>query len=219
MLKVLIADDQHLLLDLMQHMLSDQEDIEVVGTATDGQQVIEMSKQYQPDVVLMDIMMPQLNGIEATKEIKKLDQDVKVLILSSSNREEDVHEAINNGADGYVLKSINEDELVLAVKSVHAHMEVLHHDIRAYAKFALASDINKKNGKKTIIVQGFPVELTRQEIQVIKMIVEGLSTGEMARSIHVSEGRLRNIITDVISKLMLKDRTQVAVFALKNNLV
>lgn len=219
-IKVLIVDDQKLLSDLMTSMLATDANIKIVGCAKDGKQALDIVKKESPDVVLMDIMMPDCNGFEATKLIKEHNENIKVLILTSSNNESDVHQALDNGADGYVLKSISKHELLTAINSIHANMEILHNDIKSYAKTRTEKDIaSDENSKKIITINDIKVELNKREIDILKMIVDGESTSDMAKKLFVSEGRLRNIITTLISKLMLKDRTQLAVFALKNNLV
>lgn len=218
MIKVLIVDDQQLLLDLMSHMLSSTDDIEVVACGKDGNQAISLTEKYKPDVILMDIQMPYCDGIEATKRIKKNHKDIKILILSSSSEDQDVHKALSSGADGYVLKTINEEQLIAVIKSIHANMEVIHEDVREAALRSRMGEFSESDGK-TIYIEGVRIEISKRDLEVIQMIVDGKSTSEMAEALFVSEGRLRNIITEIIQKLMVENRTQLAVFALKNDLV
>lgn len=219
-IKVLIVDDQKLLSDLMEAMLIKDTNISIIGCAKDGCQALELVKQLTPDVVLMDIVMPNCNGIESTKKIKEFDKNIKVLILTTSNNEDDVHQALDNGADGYVLKDITKNELITAINSVHAEMEILHKEIKAYAKFTITNNKeNNENDKKIVYVNDIRIELEKRECEIMRMIVDGKNTSEIAKTLFISEGRLRNIITDLISKLMLNDRTQLAVFAIRNNLV
>lgn len=216
MIKVLIADDQQLLLDLLEHMLSSNQEIQVVGKAADGNEACEYAERLKPDVVLMDLLMPNCNGIEATKQIKKKNKAIKVIVLTTSTQGEDVKEALANGADGYILKSTKKENLILAIQSVYSNMQVIDQSV---SDFARQEDKTRTQLKGTVItVQGNEVRLTERELKVIKMIAEGKTTSEMAESLYVAEGRLRNIITEILSKLMLKDRAQIAVFALKNNL-
>ncbi len=218
-IKVLLVDDQELLLDLMNHLLESDSDIEVIACAKDGNEAIELANKLKPDVILMDIKMPNCDGIEATKKIKEADKNNKILILTTSKDEEDVHLALNNGADGYVLKSINENELVLAIKSVYANMEVIHNEVREMAKRSSSKEIYTTTKGKRVMVNDIQVELSNRELEIIKMIVEGRKTSDIAADLFISEGRLRNVITTIISKLMVDDRTQLAVFALKSNLI
>ncbi len=218
MIKVLIVDDQQLLLDLLSHMLEGTEDLEVVACGKDGNQAVALTEEHNPDVILMDIQMPFCNGIEATQRIKKYHKDIKILILSSSSEDQDVHKALSSGADGYVLKNIGEDELIAVIKSVHANMEVIHEDVREAAMRSRMGVFEDSDGK-TIVIEGVRVALSERDLDIIKMIVDGKTTSQMAGELFVSEGRLRNIITEIIQKLMVDNRTQLAVFALKNNLV
>jgi DNA-binding NarL/FixJ family response regulator len=216
MIKVLIVDDQQLLLDLIEHMLSSNDAIQVVGKATNGSEACEYASRLKPDVILMDLLMPGCNGIEATKQIKRQNKDVKILVLTTSTLGEDVKEALASGADGYILKSTKKENLVLAIQSVFSNMQVIDQDVSNFA----AQPTNGNDGYRDgiINVKGHQVKLSERELKIIKMIAEGKTTAEMASSLFVAEGRLRNIITEILSKLMLKDRAQIAVFAIRNNL-
>lgn len=218
MIKVLIVDDQQLLLDLLGHMLENTDEIQVVARGRDGNQAVALTEEHEPDVILMDIRMPHCDGIDATKRIKEHHKDIKILILTSSSNDQDVHKALSSGADGYVLKTIGEDELIAVIKSVYANMEVIHEDVRGAALRSRMGEFDQESGK-TIIIEGVKVKLSERDLTIIKMIIDGKSTTEMAEELFISEGRLRNIITEIIQKLMVDNRTQLAVFALKNNLV
>jgi len=219
MISVLIADDHQLFRDLLEHMLSDNEGIHVIACAKDGYEAIELVNKHHPDVVLMDIDMPACNGVEAIKAIKQEKESSKILVLSASHEEQEISDALSHGADGYVLKDIGKNELILAINSVFAGMEVIRKDVRSLLKSGRADKVRKRGSKTIIDIEGFEIELSQRDLQVIGMIVNGLNTEEMADELYVTEGRVRNIITELISKLMMKDRTQLAVFALKNKLV
>ncbi|MCB2202513.1 response regulator transcription factor [bacterium] len=218
MIKVLIVDDQQLLLDLLSHMLSNAEDIDVVATGRDGNQAVALVEKHLPDVILMDIQMPKCDGIEATKRIKAHHPKIKILILSSSSDDMDVHKALSNGADGYILKTIREDELTAVIKSAYANIEVIHEDVKEAAFRSKMGEFADEDGK-TVIIEGVKVKLSERDLEIIKMIIEGKSTKEMAETLFVSEGRLRNIITELIQKMMCENRTQLVVFAMQNGLV
>jgi DNA-binding NarL/FixJ family response regulator len=219
MIKVLIADDQQLFRDLLSFMLTSSDDIEVVGKAKNGDEAIGFAKSQEVDVILMDIEMPQTNGIEAIRKIKAFSEDIKILVLSASSDVDNVSEAIDLGADGYVLKDIRTEELANAIRGVHSGLEVVHKDVRERFKEGKNRPV-RKNGDKTIVtVHDFEIELSKRDLEMIQMIVDGKTNGEMAQELFLAEGRVRNIITEIISKLMLKDRTQLAVFAIKNKLV
>jgi DNA-binding NarL/FixJ family response regulator len=217
MIRILLVDDQQLLMDLMEHMLRDT-DIQVVACAKDGLEAIKLADEFNPDIVLMDIQMPLCNGIEATKIIKEKHINTKVLILTSSSNSEDVHNALDFGADGYILKSISQNELILAIKSVHANLEVIHSSVRGKMNRASSNNVYK-NANKTIVINGVEVELSKRELKIIEMLVNGKSTLEMAAALFISVGRLRNILSTIIEKMMLKDRAQVVAFAIKNKLI
>ena len=134
MIKVLIVDDQQLFRDLLAHMLSASEETEVLGSAESGPEAAELASKLKPDVVLMDLEMPGGGGLEATRRIKKENPEVKILILTVSHGHSDVSEAIRNGADGYILKSVSKAELILAIQSVYNGMEVIHRDVREHAR-------------------------------------------------------------------------------------
>lgn len=126
MIKVLIVDDQQLLIYLMENLLNKNSEIQVIGSANDGNQAIELAQKYKPDLILMDLMMPYCDGIEATKKIKEIDDKVKILVLTSSDNPEDFHNALESGADGYVLKNISGDDLILAIRSVNNNIDVFN---------------------------------------------------------------------------------------------
>ena len=163
MIKVMIVDDQRLLLDLLSHMLKNTPDIDVVACGKDGFQAIALAQEFQPDVILMDIQMPNCDGIEATRRIKQHHPDMKILILSSSKEDQDVHQALTGGADGYVLKNIGENELVSVIRSVYANMEVLHEDVKSAALRSRMGEFEEGVGK-TIVVEGVRVEIGRAHV-------------------------------------------------------
>lgn len=218
MIKVLIADDQKLFRDLLEHMLKDSEEIEVLASAVNGNEAVALAVRHQPDVILMDVQMPEMSGIEAAALIKGSAIPSKILMLTVSHDEADVQEALDSGVDGYVLKNVGKDELILAVKSVHSGMEVIQKEVRQFARAGKAKKPDGGRQKTTIRVNDMEVQLSERELLIIRMVVEGKSTAEMARALFVTEGRLRNIITELLLKMMVKDRRQLAVLAIKSGL-
>jgi len=219
MIKVMIVDDQQLILDLLEQMLKNSGEVEVVARAANGNEAIKYASIYNPDVILMDIIMPECDGIEAIKEIKNANANIKILALTGTNTDDSVIGAIRNGADGYILKNSSKDELLIAIKGVFHNMRIIDKNVRD----VIESEGTRKSAEyktgKTINLNGVKVSLSERDINIIKMIVDGKSTNEIAGELFISEGRLRNIITEILSRLMLGDRTQLAVFAIKNNLV
>lgn len=218
MTTVIIAEDQKLLRESFKNIIENNSDIKVVASATNGKEAYNLCKQYKPDVVLMDLCMPVCNGTEATKLIKIDFPSVKVLILTASNDKEDVTEAISNGADGYVLKNIGTEELILSIKSTSLGLGIVDKDILDPLILNLRKE-NKKKKKKTVQVSGINVSLTERELRIVTMIVDGNDNKEIGASLFIAEGTVKNIITEIISKLQLKDRTQLAVYAVRNQLV
>jgi len=219
MLKVLIADDQKLLRESFKAIIENTKDILVVACAANGREAYELCGKYDPDVVLMDISMPVCNGTEATKLIKSNYPHIKVLMLTASDDEFDVSQAIKNGANGYILKTVGTEELVLSIKSISLGLQIIHQDVLR----AASSDIHHIETKKTtsnkVMVEGIDVIITDRELDIIQMIVDGKDNKEIGAALFIAEGTVKNTITTIISKLQLKDRTQLAVFAIKKLLV
>lgn len=218
MTTVIIAEDQKLLRESFKNIIENNSDIKVVASAINGKEAYNLCKQYKPDVVLMDLCMPVCNGTEATKLIKIDFPSVKVLILTASNDKEDVTEAISNGADGYILKNIGTEELILSIKSTSLGLGIVDKDLLDPLVLNLRKE-NKKKKKKTVQVSGINVSLTERELRIVTMIVDGKDNKEIGASLFIAEGTVKNIITEIISKLQLRDRTQLAVYAVRNQLV
>ncbi len=218
MTRVIIAEDQKLLRESFKNIIENNSDIKVVACATNGNEAYDLCKEYKPDVVLMDLSMPVCNGMEATKLIKSKFPSIKVLILTASNDTNDVTDAISSGADGYILKDISTEELILSIKSASLGLGIITKDILNPIVSNLHKE-NKKTKKKTIAIEGINVSLTERELNIVAMIVDGKDNKEIGAALFIAEGTVKNIITEIISKLQLKDRTQLAVYAVKNRLV
>lgn len=218
MIKLLLVDDQILLLDLMEQMLKDSEEIEVVARVEEGSEAVRLAGEYRPDVILMDLIMPGMGGIEATKMIKAANPGIKILILTTSTETEDISEALSAGADGYILKSMNRKDLLLSIAGVYRNLEIIQGEVSEKLRLQKVSAPSRPGGSQEINVNGITVSLTPREREIIALVVEGKSTAEMAATLFLSEGRIRNVITEILGKLQLKDRAQLAVFALKNKL-
>lgn len=217
MTQVIIAEDQKLLRESFKNIIENNSDIRVVACATNGNEAYDLCKEYKPDVVLMDLYMPVCNGMEATKLIKSKFPSIKVLILTASNDTKDVTDAISSGADGYILKDISTEELILSIKSASLGLGIITKDILNPIVSNLHKE-NKKTKKKTIAIEGINVSLTERELNIVAMIVDGKDNKEIGAALFIAEGTVKNIITEIISKLQLKDRTQLAVYAVKNKL-
>ncbi|WP_026885193.1 response regulator [Clostridium beijerinckii] len=218
MTRVIIAEDQKLLRESFKNIIENNSDIKVVACATNGNEAYDLCKEYMPDVVLMDLSMPVCSGTEATKLIKAKLPSVKVLVLTASDDKSDVTDAISNGADGYILKDISTEELILSIKSTSLGLGIITKDILSPMILNLRKE-NRKTRKKIIDINGINISLTERELKIVSMIVDGNDNKEIASSLFIAEGTVKNIITEIISKLSLRDRTQLAVYAVKNGLV
>jgi DNA-binding NarL/FixJ family response regulator len=217
MIKVLIVDDQIILRESLKFIIEQDSDINVVGLAGNGKEALSMCEKLNPDVVLMDIMMPECDGVEGTRLIKSKYETIKVIILTTFNDEKNVSTAIKNGADGYVLKDISPDQLILAIKSVFKGFSIMQQSTLN----TFADSKEKRNNKKsiTVKVKGVNIKLGKNELEILNLIVEGKSNKEIAETMFITEGTVKNTISHMLGKLNLKDRTQLAVFAVKNNIL
>lgn len=215
MIKVLLVDDQDILVEGLKLILGKEEDIEICGTASNGRKAYEACKWNRPDVVLMDIKMPEVNGVEATGMIKKDFPNVKVIVLTTFNDDEYIYDALKNGASGYLLKDATPAEIAGAVRTVYNGGALIQSEIavKVLDKFSeLAKGNQDKHSDPRVRL------LTEREIEVCRLIAEGKNNKEIADGLFLSEGTVKNHITKVLIKLDLRDRTQLAVFTIKNDL-
>ena len=206
-MKVLIVDDDALIRDSLKIILGLEEDIQVTGTACNGQEAYEMCKSEIPDIVLMDIRMPVMDGVLGTKLIKSSFRDVKVLILTTFKDDEYIKEAVKNGAEGYILKNQSSDSIVESLRTVYKGNTVFHREVAD-----TLSSMLREGNKKSPGAFG----ITDREFEILKLIGDGLSNKEISAQIHLGEGTIRNYVTNLLEKLELRDRTQLAIFYLKN---
>jgi DNA-binding NarL/FixJ family response regulator len=214
MLRVVIADDQPIIRDGLKLIIEQDNDIKVIGSAVNGKEAFELSNVLKPDIVLMDVVMPVCDGIEGTRLIKEKNSNIKVAILTTYIEEDKITIALQNGADGYIFKDMESEDLILAVKSIAKGLKVLHRNAYDTVLKKILPDEPYVSGKSAKIN-----ELTERELEVIRLIVYGKSYKEVSSSLFLSEGSIRNIISGILTKLDLKDRVQLAVFAIKNNII
>jgi DNA-binding NarL/FixJ family response regulator len=215
MIKVIIADDSDIIRDTLKLVVEQDDDIKVVGFASNGFEASEACDRLSPDIILMDIKMPLCNGIESTRLIKEKHQSVRILMLTTFDDEEYVTDAIRNGADGYVLKDIKNDELIRIIKSTLNGYKIVQESVFENIKKKYAQ-VQIPNNKNETIME---LKITEREKEIIEFIVDGKSNKEIADSLNIAAGTVRNMISIILKKLNLQDRTQIAVFALKNNIV
>lgn len=214
MINVVIVDDDSFIRESLKVLLGLDPDIAVVGAAGDGNEALALLQSLpQTDVVLMDIRMPNCSGVEGTRLVKETYPNISVLMLTTFDDDEYIIEALRNGASGYLLKNIPPDRIIQGIKTVHEGNMLIHPDIaRKMAGFL-------QPASRTVSTQGRPLEsfgLTKAELTVVASIAEGLTNKEIAAKLYLSEGTVKNYITDILSKLGLRDRTQIAIFYLKN---
>lgn len=190
--------------------LKTQSDVEVIGEAKNGKEAIELVEALQPDVVLMDLIMPEMDGAEATKVMKDRFPDVKVIILTSFADQDHVIPALKAGASGYQLKDIEPDELVKTIRQVMKGENSLHPKVTSHVMTQFVS--NEANHKAKLY------ELTKREKEVLKEIARGKSNKEIASSLFITEKTVKTHVSNILAKLEVSDRTQAALFAVKNGL-
>ncbi|KAB2337086.1 response regulator transcription factor [Cytobacillus depressus] len=210
-IRVLIADDHHVVRRGLVFFLKTQAEIEIVGEAKNGQEAVELAIQIQPDIVLMDLEMPVLNGIEATREIKKQCPDIKIMMLTSFSDQDHVIPALEAGASGYQLKDIEPDELVKAIIQLMSGNNQLHPKATTH----LLTHLSAKNQfeKKPLD------ELTKRELEVLQEIAKGKSNKEIAADLFITEKTVKTHVSNLLSKLALSDRTQAALYAVRNGII
>lgn len=206
-LNVLIVDDDALIRDGLKLLLEIEDDIEVVGTAKNGQEALDLCKKLKPNLVLMDIRMPVMDGVLSTKLIKDSFNDIKIVILTTFKDDEYIKEAIKNGAEGYILKNQSSDSIIEGLRAVSKGTTVFDKAITTSLSSML--DFNEKK---------MPLDfgLTEREFQVLSLIGEGMSNKEIANKLFLGEGTVRNYVTTLLEKLEQRDRTQLAIFFIKN---
>ena len=211
-IKVLIVDDHQVVRQGLRTFLELQDDILVVGEAGDGQAAVEMTRQVNPDVILMDLVMPRLDGIEATRQVKSLGGSAKVIALTSFAEDDKVFPAIQAGASSYLLKDVSPDDLVSAVRAAFRGEARLHPDIARKLMEQVAHQTSQ-------IREPYKEDLTERELEVIRLVADGLSNQEIAAKLTISENTVKTHISNILGKLALSDRTQLAIYAIRHGLV
>jgi two-component system, NarL family, response regulator LiaR len=220
---VLLADDHAIVRQGLSYFLGLQEDLSIVGEATNGKEAVERTSALRPDVVLMDLFMPEMNGIEATKAIRQECPDVKIIVLTSFSEQDHVLSAIKAGANGYMLKDADPVQIVEAIRGAHAGIPQLHPAAAAQLMSHVASDAApaqpESAGRTERAAGGAPDALTAREREILAHIAQGLSNKEIAAACGIAEKTVKTHVSNVLSKLGLADRTQAALYAVKNGIV
>lgn len=210
-MKLVICDDQAIVRDGLEMLVKLEPDIEVVGTADDGAAAMELVEKKKPDLVLMDLKMPVMNGVEAIRQIRAKFPDIKVLVLTTYDDDEWVFDAIQAGASGYLLKDTPRDEVIKAIRGTMAG--------KAYVDPSVAGKVLRQaSSRQTQPATLITSKLTDRETEVLRLIARGLSNTDIAGRLFLSEGTVRNHVSAVLAKLGVADRTQAAVIAIQHGL-
>ena len=207
MIKAVIADDIQILRQGLKAILEQDDGIEVAGLAADGREAWQLCRKLKPDVVLMDMRMPQYDGSYGITRIKADFPDIRVLVLTTFDDRETVDAAVQGGADGYILKEMEDDKVIQSVKAVCAGIRVFGGSVFEGMRRQMALPGAKAD-----------LDLTPREMDIMRLVAQGMDNREIAAGLFLAEGTVRNNIPRLLEKLKLKDRTQLAVFAVKNNL-
>ncbi|MBP6209921.1 MAG: response regulator transcription factor [Anaerolineales bacterium] len=210
-MKILLCDDQAVIRDGLEMLLNLEKDFQVIGAAQDGAEAVELAAQKQPDLILMDLKMPIMNGIEATREIHTKFPNIKILVLTTYDDDEWVFDAIRAGAAGYLLKDTPRQKIVEAIRGTVEGKSFLDPAIAG----KLLNQVASKQTQPTSILTG---KLTERELDVLRLIAKGINNSDIAVQLHLSEGTVRNHVSAILEKLGVSDRTQAAVIAIQHGL-
>ena len=232
-IRILLVDDQELIREGLTIILGALSDIEVVGQAADGQQAIELADRLQPDVILMDVRMPHVDGIEATRRIKDTHPTTQILILTTYNEDELVFEGIRAGASGYLLKDITRNQLAEAIRGVAQGEAQIAPTVasQVLAEFQRMANLLRRHTLQPPDTRDEPAAdggaadlppveaLTPREETILRLLTEGLTNAGIAARLHLSEGTVKNYVSGILSKLHANDRTHAVVLAIKRGLL
>lgn len=214
MIRLMLCDDQLIVTEGLRIILESASEMSVVGIAHDGAEAIDLVAQHQPDIVLMDLRMPIMNGIQATRKISEQYPKTRILILTTYDDDEWVFDAIRAGASGYLLKDTPRDQLIAAIKGTVAGMTHIDPNVAGKLLKQVA-----RPGVHTEVGSSIAVDLSERELEVLRLVADGLSNAEIAERLHLSKGTVQNYMSNLFTKLDVTDRTQAAILALRHGLV
>lgn len=214
-IRVLIADDHQVVREGLSAILNAKEDIEVIGEARDGVEAVEKAKELKPDVILMDISMPRMNGVEATRRIKLDQPQIGIVVLTMYEEEEYIFNLVKSGVTGYMLKNSDSSQIIKAIRSTYQGESVLQPSVasKILSEFSHLSERPAPKPSRT------EQDLTDREVQVIKLIADGKTNKEIANVLTISEKTVKNHVRNIFQKLEVDDRTQAAILAIKKGLI
>ncbi len=215
MIRIMVADDQLLFRAMLESMLKKDDELEIVASASSGDEAIMLALQHKPDVVLMDIQMPCKNGMEALKEIKAALPQTKVAMLTTFENLENIKAACQSGADGYLVKDMKPDILLMAVKCIYNDIVMFHSSVYSMMLSTKGMITNYSSEK----VEFGDIVFDPVDIIIMKQIAEGKTNKDIAHLICYSEGTVKNRVSKILSMTGLSDRTEITVFAIKNQII
>jgi two-component system NarL family response regulator len=213
MIRVLVADDHALFRRALAAVFADEDDIDLVGEANDGEEAVKMAAELVPDVVLMDVRMPKMLGIEAARQISAAQPTTKIVMLTVSDEEEDLFEAIKAGASGYLLKEVDPTEIAQAIRQIHAGHSLLSPAVasKLVSEFAAISKRSDERASRP--------SLTDRELQVLRYASDGLTNRQIGRRLTISENTVKNHIRNILEKLHLHSRMEAVLYAVREELI
>ena len=213
-IKVLIADDHRVVREGLVAILKTKDNIVVVGEAQDGMVAIEKTRTLLPDVILMDVSMPRMGGVEATRQVKREFPHIGIIALTMYDEQQYIFDLVRAGATGYLLKDTDSSQIVAAIRAIYRGESLIHPSVasKILAEFSLMS---QKKGKKS----GVEHDLTEREITVLRLVAEGKTNKEIANVLDLSEKTVKNHVRNIFHKLQVYDRTQAAILAIRKGLI
>ena len=211
MIKILIADDQELIRESLKIILSTNNEFEVIDTVGSGKEVVESIRRHIPDIILMDVRMPDMDGVQCTKFVKEVYPEIKVIVLTTFDDDEYIFSALKYGASGYLLKGVSLDELTSAIKTVLQGGAIFNPNVASKVT-KIFSEMAKNNIVAERIHDEDLPNLSDTESKIIQQVSQGLSNKEIAEILKFTEGTIRNYLSVILDKLQLRDRTQLAIW-------
>ncbi|MBU5675622.1 response regulator transcription factor [Alkaliphilus sp. MSJ-5] len=211
-IKVLIVDDHSLVRQGLKQIVELEPDIKVIGLAGDGEDAILKVQKLKPDIILLDINMPKLNGIQTLRRLKDMDKTIKIIMLTFYEDREYLFETINLGADGYVLKDAESESLIKAIRDVFQGSSYIYPTLAT----ELVKEFNRREEKGKREING--ENLTKREYEVLTLLAEGFNNKEIGDCLFISEKTVKNHVSNIFKKINVSDRTQAAIYAYKHNI-
>jgi DNA-binding NarL/FixJ family response regulator len=217
-IRVLIADDHAFFRRGLEVVLGEDAGIELVGQASDGAEAVQLAGELLPDVVLMDIRMPKINGIEAARQMKEVAPSAKIVILTISDEEEDLFEAIRSGASGYLLKDIPLDELADSVRAVHGGQSLINPSMagKLLSEFATLA---RRDAEEEPAKHAPAPKLTEREMEVLRLVARGMNNRDIAKELFISENTVKNHVRNILEKLQIHSRMEAVMIAVREKLI